>query len=159
MLLSLSRAPQLVSLASLVRRLIIQAEAVSLSLSAPILIHPRPKPGCSKTVLSYFQGELGQPTTLRGQLRLRASKLKEEEEGDEDIVVGKWKDEINGPILGPLIGRDGKPIHDHDREKRDLSGDKDNMILPPPTLGPLHLYLRQRRLNLYRLWRELGKRI
>jgi phosphatidylglycerophosphatase GEP4 len=119
MLLSLSLAPQLVTLALLVHRLIIQAEAVSLSLSAPILIHPRPKPGCSKTVLSYFQGELGKPTTLRGQLRIRASKLKEEEEGDEDIVVGKWKDEINGPILGPLIGKDGKPVHHHDREKRD----------------------------------------
>jgi phosphatidylglycerophosphatase GEP4 len=118
----------LVSLTPLVRRLTIQAEAVSLSLSAPILIHPRPKPGCSKTVLSYFQGELGKPTTLRGQLRLRASKLKEEEEGDEDIVVGKWKDEINGPILGPLIGRDGKPVHQHDREKRDLSGNKDEEL-------------------------------
>jgi len=45
--------------------------------------------------------------------------LREEEEGDEDIVVGKWKDEINGPILGPLIGKDGKPIHQDDREKMD----------------------------------------
>jgi len=121
-------SPELGSLAPLVQQLITQAEAVSLSLSAPILIHPRPKPGCSKTVLSYFKGELGQPTTLRGQLRSRASKLKEEEEGDEDIVVGKWKDEINGPILGPLIGRDGTPIHQDDREKRDLSGDKDEEL-------------------------------
>ena len=45
--------------------------------------------------------------------------MREEEEGDEDIVVGKWKDEINGPILGPLIGKDGKPVHQDDREKRD----------------------------------------
>jgi phosphatidylglycerophosphatase GEP4 len=118
----------LVSLTPLVRRLTIQAEAVSLSLSAPILIHPRPKPGCSKTVLSYFQGELGKPTTLRGQLRSRAEKLREEEEGDEDIVVGKWKDEINGPILGPLVGKDGKPVHQDDREKRDLSGNKDEEL-------------------------------
>jgi len=39
--------------------------------------------------------------------------------------VGKWKDEINGPILGPLVGRDGEPIN---QEKRNLSGDKDQEL-------------------------------
>ena len=39
--------------------------------------------------------------------------------------MGKWKDEINGPILGPLVGRDGEPIN---QEKRNLSGDKDQEL-------------------------------
>ena len=119
--MGLDRHVSLPNLYSL-RQLSIQAESVSLSLQAPILIHPRAKPGCSKTVLSYFNGTLGQPTTLRGQLRSQATKLREKEEGDEDIVVSKWKDEIQGPILGPLVDKDGKVI---DQEERRMGSEEE----------------------------------
>jgi len=109
-------------------QLSIQAESVSLSLQAPILIHPRAKPGCSKTVLSYFNGTLGQPTTLRGQLRSQATKLREEEEGDEDIVVSKWKDEIQGPILGPLVDKDGKVIDQEEKRMGNEEEGKDHEL-------------------------------
>ena len=34
-----------------------QAESVSRKLGVPVLIHPQPKPGCAKDIISYFAGE------------------------------------------------------------------------------------------------------
>jgi hypothetical protein len=35
-----------------------QAESVSRRLGVPVLIHPQPKPGCSKDIIAYFAGDL-----------------------------------------------------------------------------------------------------
>ncbi|WVQ71199.1 hypothetical protein IAR50_000724 [Cryptococcus sp. DSM 104548] len=78
----------------------IAAEAVSLSLRAPVLLHPIPKPGCSKNILSYFDGKLGKPHTLRHDIASAGLKLLEEEKLDESIVWERLAKELEGPLLG-----------------------------------------------------------
>lgn len=94
-----------------------QAESVSLSLQAPILVRKRAKPGCAPSVISYFSGELGKPTTLRGTLRQEALRLREEEEEEESNVVKKWESKFTGPILGPLVDKDGREIGTKEGDK------------------------------------------
>ncbi|WVR05858.1 hypothetical protein IAU60_002884 [Kwoniella sp. DSM 27419] len=78
----------------------IAAEAVSLSLRAPVLLHAQPKPGCSPTILSYFAGGLGAPTTRRREIRQEAEKVWEEEKKDEEGLWERWNGEVTGPLLG-----------------------------------------------------------
>ncbi|OWT41006.1 hypothetical protein C362_01220 [Cryptococcus neoformans Bt1] len=104
----------------------IAAEAVSLSLRAPVLLHPTPKPGCSANILSYFSGELGQPTTLRHDIASAGLKLWKAEKLDEKALWGKWENEVEGPLLGGLRrGQEG--AEDADGEKV-AKGQK---VIPP----------------------------
>ncbi|KIR43361.1 hypothetical protein I307_03557 [Cryptococcus deuterogattii 99/473] len=94
----------------------IAAEAVSLSLRAPVLLHPTPKPGCSANILSYFSGKLGQPTTLRHDIASAGLRLWKAEKLDEKALWGKWENEIEGPLLGGLR-REQEGAEDADGEK------------------------------------------
>ncbi|WRT64103.1 uncharacterized protein IL334_001032 [Kwoniella shivajii] len=78
----------------------IAAEAVSLSLVAPVLIHSQAKPGCSSTIISYFQGKLGKPITLRKRIIEESNKVLEEEKSDEQMLWSRWSNEVSGPLLG-----------------------------------------------------------
>ncbi|ODN84152.1 hypothetical protein L202_00157 [Cryptococcus amylolentus CBS 6039] len=88
----------------------IAAEAVSLHLRAPVLLHATPKPGCSKNILSYFDGKLGKPHTLRHDIASAGLKLLEEEKLDEAIVWERLAKQLEGPLLGaaPTNGHEEK---------------------------------------------------
>lgn len=104
----------------------IAAEAVSLSLRAPVLLHHIPKPGCSANILSYFCGKLGQPTTLRHDIASAGFKLWKAEKLDEKPLWGKWENEVEGPLLGGSR-REQEGDEDTDGEKV-AKGQK---VIPP----------------------------
>ncbi|WVW82251.1 hypothetical protein I302_104257 [Kwoniella bestiolae CBS 10118] len=79
----------------------IAAESVSLSLRAPILIHSQNKPGCSKSILQYFNGQLGQPITNRRKIVIHGEKVLKEEREDETMLWERWEDEV---VEKPLLG-------------------------------------------------------
>ncbi|WVQ85471.1 hypothetical protein IAT38_007636 [Cryptococcus sp. DSM 104549] len=85
----------------------IAAEAVSLSLKAPVLLHRIPKPGCSTSILAYFQGKLGQPHTLRRDIASAGLRVWETEKEDEKALWARWNGEVEGPLLGGLTGSGG----------------------------------------------------
>jgi phosphatidylglycerophosphatase GEP4 len=88
----------------------IQAEAVSLSLECPVLLHPIPKPGCANLVIDYFAGSLGSPTTVRSQMAKEAEALRRQEEEDERYMIGHLEALVDGPLLGPLVDKNGKEV-------------------------------------------------
>lgn len=81
-----------------------------------MLLHPTPKPGCSASILSYFSGKLGQPTTLRHDIASAGLRLWKAEKLDEKTLWGKWENEIEGPLLGGLR-REQEGAEDADGEK------------------------------------------
>lgn len=84
----------------------VQAEAVSLNLRCPVLMRSTPKPGCSPEIISYFRGQLGKPSTLRGQIHEVTESIKQLEKADEDEIMGKYiQDMEQQPLLGPVTGR------------------------------------------------------
>ncbi|GFZ43110.1 hypothetical protein JCM24511_00828 [Saitozyma sp. JCM 24511] len=95
----------------------IAAEAVSYSLRTPVLLHTQPKPGCAPSILSYFRGELGEPTTLRSRIRAQAQKEIAEEKEDERMLLDKWRSAVEGPILGPLVDENGEPVRPRERSE------------------------------------------
>lgn len=84
----------------------LQAEAVSLNLRCPVLMRSTPKPGCSPEIISYFRGQLGNPSTLRGRIHEGTESIKRLEKDDEDEIMGKYiADMEQQPLLGPVTGR------------------------------------------------------
>jgi phosphatidylglycerophosphatase GEP4 len=78
-----------------------------------------PKPGCSPEIISYFRGQLGKPSTLRGQIHEATDAIKRLEEADEDEIMGKYiADMEQQPLLGPVAGRK------EERSKGDALRDK-----------------------------------
>lgn len=56
-----------------------QAESVSRKLGVPVLIHPKPKPGCAHEIISYFAGELPlHSLTSRDNVRLLGPEVERE---------------------------------------------------------------------------------
>lgn len=82
-----------------------------------MLVRQTAKPGCSQSILSFFKGELGKPTTLRGELREEEDRIKQNERRDEMDIVKRWDKTIMGPLLGPLVDKDGNEIKLKDGEK------------------------------------------
>ncbi|WVQ97360.1 hypothetical protein IAU59_004472 [Kwoniella sp. CBS 9459] len=80
----------------------IAAESVSLSLRAPVLLHNQPKPGCSRSIVQYFTGQLGEPMTRRKEIRESAKQVWREEKEDEQALWARWEGEVDGPLLGHL---------------------------------------------------------
>ncbi|OCF38596.1 hypothetical protein I317_07624 [Kwoniella heveanensis CBS 569] len=97
----------------------IAAESVSLSLRAPVLLHNQPKPGCSRSIVQYFTGQLGEPTTRRKEIRESAKQVWREEKEDEQALWARWEGEVDGPLLGQL----GADLHLSKMKGRE--GDKD----------------------------------
>ncbi|OCF55491.1 hypothetical protein L486_06975 [Kwoniella mangroviensis CBS 10435] len=84
----------------------IAAESVSLSLRAPILIHSQNKPGCSRSIISYFKGQLGQPITNRKRIIQGSEKVWKDEQEDEKMLWERWEDEV---VQKPLLGYSQDP--------------------------------------------------
>nr|ODN86520.1 HAD phosphatase, family IIIA [Cryptococcus depauperatus CBS 7841] len=78
----------------------IAAEAVSLSLRAPVLLHTVPKPGCASNILSYFEGKLDEPYTLQRDIVSFGLRLRKEEEKDKRRLWNRWEKQVSGPLLG-----------------------------------------------------------
>lgn len=76
-----------------------------------MLVRKRAKPGCAASILSYFRGELGEPTTLRGRIDAEAEHLERTETEEEMEIVRKWEKRMDGPLLGPLVDVDGNEVH------------------------------------------------
>lgn len=97
-----------------------QAESVSHHLKCPVLLHGRPKPGCSQEILAYFSGTLGAPRTLRKEVLAQTAAESKEEEEDEAFFLQKWKDRVRGPLLGPLLDQAGQPVKPEQDPARDV---------------------------------------
>ena len=69
------------------------------------------KPGCAPEIISYFNGKLGRPTTLRKTLHDQTKAIQAVESEDEKILLEKWVHEAeSGPILGPPLDSEGREV-------------------------------------------------
>lgn len=89
----------------------IGAEALSLSLTAPVLAHRQPKPACAHDVVAYFEGRLGPPRTRRDLVTATAAAAAQtEDEATDDLLEKWWWSVERGPLCGPLVKREGRSL-------------------------------------------------
>lgn len=89
----------------------IGAEALSLSLNAPVLAHRQPKPACAGDVVAYYEGRLGPPRTRRDLVTATAVAAAQEEDSATDDLLNTWRWTVErGPLCGPLVKRDGRSL-------------------------------------------------
>lgn len=87
----------------------IGAEALSISLQAPVLAHRRPKPACAADVIDFFKGRL--PLRTGRQLSPAIHTAQREEDEAEDLLLQRWRWEVEH---GPLCGQLHRPYRDND---------------------------------------------
>lgn len=110
----------------------IGAEALSMSLTVPVLAHRQPKPACGEDILAYFSGRLGPPRLTRDRQNGTAALAEVEEEVAEAELLEKWRWRVEeGPLCGNLIGSSasGKGGYKSTLEERMVAA---QYKVPPP---------------------------